>query len=515
MNRPVHALVLGLTLCLAATVGQASTVENKGSPGPKVAEMTNYGLDVATRTGLKSVIPAGWQLFVHRSVALPDTMSWKLGQPWPSVLAEFAVANNVSVLIDWDGRVVMMRSPEQAIEERAKREEIDQAATTPLPLFAGALSDAEQKKLDARTKAREAEALAQAQAATVQAAKDAAPTAASAAVANAGANRSLDDMTLRDAGAVRSGGELPPANAAAPASTVSASASVPATQVAASSAGAATMAPVAVPVIRTNPTAAMVASQEQAAKAAPAAALSSTEDFRYTMPVAVNKPSARSVAQAIANRYGLRMVFATPEFHLKGPVTLLAESAEQDALLLQRAIGRFGPAVIEVSGAEKVLRVLPRAGAPVVMASANSRASGEGAALTHPVAPVAATVATTAAVLASSGASHSTAIEPGATRSDPIAPVATAQAAEAAPLSLTLNEAEPLEDALVRFTREHGYTLEWKVTGGFEANRAMTFRGNSVAQVLSAVLPTLGLSADIYTRDKHIVVRPGDAARDR
>jgi hypothetical protein len=231
-----------------------------------------------------------------------------------------------------------------------------------------------------------------------------------------------------------------------------------------------------------NPTQAMVAAQAEAAQKAPAPALASSADFRYSASVALNKPSARTVAQAIANRFNLRLVFAMPEFKLKGPVTLLAESAEQDVMLLQKAIGRFGPAVLEVSAAENVLRVVPRHGAPML--------------IEEPV------LQATAASVVAGGQAVPAGAEP-------------AKESVPAPLVLTLNEAEPLEDALARFARAQGYTLEWKVDGGFEASRAMHFSGSSVAQVLSEVLPNLGLSADVYTRDKHIVVRPADVAWDR
>lgn len=441
MTRPAHALVLGLTLCLLAPAGIASTLENRGSPEPNVATMTTYGVDVATRTGLKTVIPAGWQLYVHKSVTLPETMSWKLGDAWPAVLTEFAVRNQVAVLIDWERRVVMMRSVEQALEENAKRDEIQQAATTPLPKFRDATTRAEQAKAAARAEAEQRKK--EAEAAQL-----------------AAAQRAADERTrLAQTQDRLAAEEL-----------------------------------ARVPVIRTNPTPAMVASQSEAARRSPAPKYASTQEFRYTGPISLNRPNVRTVAQAIANRFNLRLVYAAPEqLALKGPVTLLAESPEQDALLLQKAVGAYGPVVLEVSIPEKVLRVLPRGLSGEALAAARARGVDAHKELLA------------AADAQSEGAS---APETTASSKEPVA-IARPQ------LAMTLREREPLEDALVRFTRAQGYTLEWKVSGGFEANRTMNFTGHTVAEVLSQVLPKLGLSADIYTRDKHIIVRPGDAARDR
>lgn len=465
MNRPARAFVVGLTLSVLTSACFAALLTSRGQPEQVILKMTTYGVGASTRVGLKSVLPPGWQLLVHRSVSLPETMSWKLDDSWMTVLSEFATKTNIAVLVDWDTRTVLLRTPELALEEGAKKEEITQAAITPLPKFTDAIT---------RTKAKE---------------RDAKVTAA----AEILALKQQEEKTQLDARQAREFAEQREARTRG------------------DQAAAASLA--SVPVIRTNPTPLMVATQLAAAKNKPQT-LGSSTDFRYTKPVTLNKPSARTVAQAIANRFNLRLVWAAAELRLRGPVTLLADSPEQDAQLLQKALGVFSPVAVEVSLHEKVLRVVPRelAGRPLAaeqlaatlaspaMGSPADSSAGSGSLLDEIERPTAVDTASNAA-LATSG-------KP--------APVVVPRVLTRAPkLVFNIADKEPLEDALVRFSRSQGFTLEWKVAGGFEANRAMHFEGSSLAELLSQLLPKMGLSADIYTHEKHIVVRPGDVAQDR
>ncbi len=458
MNRQsANALVVGLAFSILSLPALALGLEQKGPPDASISTMPTYGMEVPARTALKSVLPAGWQLFVHQSAKLPETLSWKMGDPWPKVLADLATQRGLAALIDWDARTVLIRTEEVAVQERATRQEIAQAAVTPLPKFKGALTDKQQAK-------REAVAQAASPTAAVQA--------TTRAVELTEAERMAHDERARQDELAR--------QTASQAQVTK-----------------------ALPVIRSNPTPQMVTAQEAAAAKNPAKPASTTE-FSYTQPVALNKPRARQVAQAIATKFNLRLVWAAPELQLQGPVTLLARTAAEDARLLQKALGVFSPVVLELSTSERVLRALPRelAGRPsseqVILAAAagHDRNSTAEPALT---APPAAAVAQAA-------------VDPQGPRD--AAASSTAAVTPAPKLSLTLAEKEPLEDALVRFARTQGYTLEWRVEGGYEANRAMSFEGETLAQVLAQMLPPLGVSADIYTRDKHIVVRPGEA-RDR
>lgn len=127
--------ILAATLLLAFSAANASFLEQVGSPPATTVAMTTYGVDVATRVGLKAVIPSGWQLFVHRSVELPESLSWKVEESWVSVLSNFAKANDIAVLVDWDKKSVYFRTTALALQEQEKRQMIAQAAATPLPSF--------------------------------------------------------------------------------------------------------------------------------------------------------------------------------------------------------------------------------------------------------------------------------------------------------------------------------------------------------------------------------------------
>ncbi len=463
MNRPVHALALGLALAFGSLASHATGLEQKGRPDSQLSTMPTYGMEVPARTALKSVVPAGWQLFVHQSAKLPETMSWKLGDAWPKVLSDLAAAQELSVLIDWDEKRVLVRTHDVSVQEQATRAEITQAAVTPLPRFEEARSD------------KQAERAARKQPVAPQAPVAAAASTTAAPRVNAPAEMSEASRMAQDESRRRQELEQQTASQVDVTRTL--------------------------PVIRSNPTPAMVTAQEAAAAKHPPK-LVSTPEFSYTQPVALNRPPARKVAQAIANKYNLRLVWAAPEVQLQGPVTLLAQSARDDVRLLSKALGVFSPVFFEVAENERVIRVLPRElanlrpSAPAVVAAP--------AAVSSPLPPVAVAVDISPTAAAPAVAS-SAALAP-----TPLPALAVAPAK----LHLRVGEREPLEDALVRFVRAQGYTLEWKVTGGFEANRAMAFEGESLVQVLSQLLPPLGISADVYTRDKHIVVRPGES-RDR
>ena len=135
MNSSAKLIATSALLLVGILNANGAILEQKGQAEASLSQMTTYGMDVTTRSGLKTVLPPGWQLFIHPSAKLPDTMSWKVGDPWPAVLAKFAQGSDVSVLVDWDSRQVLMRTEQVAEEERSTRSQIQAAATTPLPRF--------------------------------------------------------------------------------------------------------------------------------------------------------------------------------------------------------------------------------------------------------------------------------------------------------------------------------------------------------------------------------------------
>ncbi len=398
MTRFAHALLLGTVLHLAAFGVQAAQLEQKGHPDSPVATMSTYGMEVATRNALRTIVPAGWQLYIHKDANLPEAMSWKLGESWPSVLAEFAASSKLAVLIDWPTRSVLIRSPEVAGEENTKRAEAANAAITPLPSFSEAVS-AQRAPAPGRVHER---------------------------------------APLADAG-----------------------------------------------LVRTNPTPAMAAASEANLRDGRVQPPRGSGDFGYTEATALNKAQARTIAQGIANRYGLRLMWAGPELKMNNPVTLLAQSADEDVLLLNKAMGAFSPVVLELEPGAKRLWAVPRGMAGRQLLTPELMRAAHEASVT-PLPPV----------------------------TEGPQPVRVSGLSKG-PIKLEMPARMTLEDALVRLAKAQGYTIEWKVPGGFQANRDMSYEAASMSALLAQVLPPLGISADVYTRDKHIVVRPADAARDR
>lgn len=677
------ALALGLAYGFLPGASFALGLEQKGQPQATVSSLPTYGLEVPTRTALKTVIPSGWQLFVHQSVKLPPAVSWKVDDTWPQVLGNMAASANLSVLVDWDSRTVLIRTLDVAVQEQATRAEIAQAATTPLPRFESqAKRDVPASEAAQLVRVAGAETFAT-NVATRLVAAPVAPTllppAAAPAVAPAPAAQTFVEAappaqasthaTAPASGPVRPASAGAPvlmpallspqlAPALSPIALVTASAPAPA--VAPAPAPAPAVAPPAAPapdvavaaskpepmgpraatvlsafataaepevaiaappqsarpnfdafnsvqpapvrltplvqvvksvpvkpvkvivsrapvvllsqvmaqsrdnertpdstetpnadrlarqsalrnasgapnpfndvmpqlpfgvfasgpaitagvaspthveagvpdaavfssgmppapaklaVIRTNPTPAMVATQESAAMRNPAQ-LASTANFKYTAATAWNKPSVRSVAQGIANKFGLRLVWAAPEVQLRGPVTMLANSAQEDLYLLKKALG---PSSLEMTldGANLALSVTSRDGSYI----------------------------STTDIFTTREQAFGAGTRTASSRVSNVSTMSTSPASESAPAPhfvLIVEADEPLENAILRFSRAQGYTLEWKVPGGFEAARRMEFEGGTVAQVLAKVLPSLGVSADVYTHDKHIVVRPGE-----
>lgn len=118
--------ILATTLLLAFTAPAYSSIVHVGHREP--APLTTFGVNVDVRKGLRSVIPEGWQIFVHRSLTLPATLSWSPGQPWDSTLETFAATHGFDVKIDWTERAVYFRPSDVARAERGTAQDASPAA---------------------------------------------------------------------------------------------------------------------------------------------------------------------------------------------------------------------------------------------------------------------------------------------------------------------------------------------------------------------------------------------------
>lgn len=493
-------LLLVSALALAVPAAYAAVpLEQKGVAEPSVQSLSTYGLQVPTRSALKSLLPKGWRLFVHKSATLPETLSWKPGDSWTQLLTDAAIATGTAVLVDWEDRAVYIRSPQVALEEGARRAEIAQAAATPMP------------RLTER-----APVLAAAVPAAVAPAAPAAPLAPEPVVL-AAAPAPLSEVPVPLPAAATADYEQgllrPPAIVAydRPAPVLSGvdaagvlEASGPMQALAVGLAKVPDPAPEAAPalmaalqamrendLLRAQPLSAPKAPPQEVAQAAPptpvkaSAAPASASNvvlplepgsFRLTEPMAANKPMLRHVLQALADRHNLPFVWLAPnELRMPGPVTLLGVNAAQDLHLVKRALGPqaavtlgFGPAGLRAESTDQnwlTTHLQEKADRAQALAVAQGRMARVG-------------------------------VQPSGYQ-------------QAAVMQLTVEAGQPLEYAVAQFLSKHGYTMDWAVSGGFEASRTLSFEGATLAETLGQVLPALGVSADIYTADNHVIVRPG------
>lgn len=490
-----------MALAFNASASWAIGLEMNGSPSEPLKPIGTYGMGVSPKVGFKTILPADFKVYVHQKAKLPEAIDWTVEDTWVSALEKVTRNRDLSILVDWNSKSVMVRTGEVAVEESATRQEIAQAAKTPLPKFNPAKQSAPTAP---PTQVAEAPKEVAAAELPVKEAVQTPLTVVPPNTTQSAVSGPADKVEPTQVGALTVVEPVAPASSA-PANVIQSAVlttllSEPSTAVPmkptvlgevqaakdkdiASSSSIATS-PVTdkiIPALRTNPTPDMVAFQKTQASIAPVT-LTSNGDFNYITATAYNKPSVRKVLKAIGAKYNMRVVWAvSQDISLKGPVTLLANDFNQDIELLKKAMGRGQPLTIEASAAEGVIRVYRPGTSSALIALAEA----------DEVQPVSSKV-----VLATSVEQIST--------ETPVSIKARAN------LKLVVYINQPLEDALSKFAREQGYTLDWQIEGGFEAGRELTYEAESLMQVLAKVLPPNGLSADIYTREKHIIIRPGD-----
>lgn len=371
-----------------------------------------YGINVATRAGLKTLMPSDFKLYVHKDIQLPEFISWNIGKPWVEELSKIAFNNNLNVLIKWDQKAVFITT-EKLIEENKETTIIaQQAATTPLPKFSAKTSSKiEQKQEGAVVPLTKAENQVQPVATPVVKSE------AEKQIEKIKENKSNKDSTV----------EPDVAN------TIQVS-------------------------------------------------TPNYDDFRYTAPIAFSKVSLRQVSQSLANTFNYRLVFNIPDVKMPGPVTLFGRegSVEQDVELLTNALGLYHYAQIQIVGNSLVVslkqnRIVPvKDLIPVKMdlPYEDTQSSRE-------------VVKTT--------------VEP------------VKQASNIAKnVEIIIEKGTTLETALYNLVKSKGFTLNWKVAGGFEATKSLRYVNDTMEGLLSDVLPKVGLTYEV--KNNIVTVVPGASA---
>lgn len=456
------------------------------SDAASIATMPSYGFGVDTTRGLRTLVPKGWKIVLREGVTLPATISWSLGERWTDAVTKFAMANNLAVLLDWRAHLVVISTPGQAMESNALRQEIAEAAKTPLPSLSPSPAVQVASALPQRAtspqvapQARSGKAFPSSTASTPAVAVNVKAAASRAGLATAMEGAKAPAVAASAAKSesvqVHTTVRVEVAQAAAPSSFLKtgAVASTPSEQ------GTAPSKPtVLLQGVRVNPTPQMAQASEEAERQSPAQ-YRSTPTFAYRAATAFSKPSLYEVAGAMAGHFHYRLEYVASAYRLKGPVTLLGVSAQQDGQLLEQAVGNTAPVEVQVDSEEKVVRVFNK-NRPMAPAVMDAMYAAQQAASARVEAPHAA----------------------------PVAPKPVS-------VQMALAPGESLQEALSDFLAHSGFTLTWKVQGGFEARASTAYSADNVLGVLQRVLPPLGLSADVYPEKHLVIVRPFDPALDK
>ena len=527
--------VLAVAIASVMTVAQASDLDQVGTPDKAPTRLSTFGVDVPTKIGVKSIIPQGWQLFVHRSVELPESISWKADETWVSALQSIAKKNQISIKLDWVKKAVYVRDNSQALEEAAQRAELAQAASTPLPL---PISKPEPITLvptpalavvalkPQATSAAPAAATPLVQVSTPEGSKFpekdnfleklsslSVVDTATAARPELQVKKQLDTTSL---GAYMN-------TSASPAS--SRTLDLPKLPVASPASTSLNASPVQLPF----PVQATLLTVWPEVSLKPVGGVAK----------AFNRVSVESAVSHIAELHGYTLSFDIAPVYFQGPVTTLGADVGEDLNLVLKALGRNSRVVAELSRESRVIRITD--GAPgtglvilerpfrgVITAATNDENTSRAVfypetAIAHkPIFANGYRVQDTSTPLIAATEPKRVASEslPNVVRLSAPTPAERVQSpAELAPapqFAISIGKGEDIETAVKKFAEKNGWAMAWTITGdGFEAQDPMDFVGTSVANVLNQFLPAMGISADINTPSKKITVRMGDEALDK
>lgn len=523
-----------IALSVAAGMAQAKSLEQVGAAVGQTEPLKNYGVDVSAKSGLKTLMPPGWNLFIYKDTSLPTSISWTVGDTWVGALEKFADKNALAVRMDWAKKAVYISSPEVAIESRAKLAEIDNAARTPLPSYAPATVPAKSASLVAASLEAQLPQLAKApvgvssHVAVAAVAPAVKPVSASVAVP-----RTSSDVLARALAATAPQAAQPASAPVPPASTLPFV--LPA--VATASSPRALPATPSVPVELARVAAMPAAPFEQARSSVspympplPAPAASRLAVVAEPASDAFVRGNLEDIVRKTATKLGYQVSWETITLPLNGPVTFLGVDAAEDMRLLQKSLGlRQSPIAIEVYRGSSVIRVTASSTNKEPLAVYDSTYSGligygvKSSSASYALEPVVPVAGTTAWLDVPAGTAMRAGPAVQAALTTPVMPSVPAMPLLAAPtvaklevpvapvpalIQMQVAQGESLSKAVGDFLKKQGWELKWQVPTDMEADFPFSAEGSSIAQVLGQLLPKLGLDTDMYAPSKMVVVRP-------
>jgi hypothetical protein len=476
-----------LAVAVLAVISSSAfaSVDAAGTPDLSVPVLRTYGVDVPTRAGLKTIVPQGWTLLIHKSATLPATMSWKPNDPWTSVLNDLAAKNNLAVRMDWAAKTVTVMSPEVAAQQKEKEAEIIQAAKTPLPSLAP-----EAAKPVTTASAPVTAAVSQAGGPPIikAATQATVPTVASATQGTQKAPLVDQLATLKQM-------------ASAPSATVQPS-------------------PLPIQPQATQQPQPLLINPPVAQVSTTAAALAAQSVQPRNVAASQVGGSMKDLLSQVAARYGYVLSWEAPDVEIPGAVTLLGVDIGEDAKLLQKAIGLTStPVSIQVFRSSSVIRVLPRSrsteavailespyNGPVVPYVSRSSAPAPAYAV-NMRAPALAPTADLLHVATVNVPAEQSIVAP-SPRYQPVADTHVAPAS----VKLTVLKGDSLANSLKTFFLSQGWDLQWKVNSDLQADYPVSIEGADGKEVMKKLLPHLGLIADFYNQSKTVVIRSSDSS---
>jgi hypothetical protein len=497
-----------------------ASVDTAGTPDSAVPVLKTYGVDVPTRPGLKTIVPQGWTLLIHKSARLPDLVSWKPGDPWTSVLEGIADKNNLAVRMDWNTKTVTVMSPEVAVQQKAKETEILQAAKTPLPALTPDAPKADKLATVAPV------AIAAQTAAVAPATQVGVPPIIKPA-ASVGGNPAVDPATSADAA-----GNTAKTPLVAQIASLKEMAAVAQVAGAAPAPQAAPLAPTVAPTVAAPstvapatavPTIRPVAIAPPAAQVSPAlAAMAAQGVMPKNVAASQVGGSMKNLLAQVSARYSYVLSWEAPDVEIPGAVTLLGVDIGEDAKLLQKAIGiNNTPVTIEVFRSSSVIRVVPRSNRAEAVAIVDMPFNGR---VTPYVAPSNAAAPVFAENVRAPVLANPDRLNVATVQLPAAAPVlvpahasipATYQTAaipQPPSVKLTVLKGESLSTALKTFFQSQGWDLQWKATSDLQADYPVAIEATDGKEVMKKLLPRLGLIADFYNQSKTVVIRNSDSS---
>lgn len=171
--------------------------------------------------------------------------------------------------------------------------------------------------------------------------------------------------------------------------------------------------------------------------------------FELKGPTAFNRASVKSVSQLVANKYNVPLRWTSSDQNFVGPVTILGRSLEEDILLINKALG-----------VHNSLKVVYKEGA--IWSSVNGVTKG--------------VICCSVNVSLNKNA------------------------------SFKVSKGQDLKAALDTYLASIGYSLDWKADARFESQQDVVLNKPSLSQLLAEILPSLGLSAMIDSKQKVVFV---------